>query len=149
MTALLDTLPKPFADRVDKVYPQLKDILGTSIAQQVESSPQRQAEVSISSPSCSKSRWLKAAQEPPAVGTASSLAWISVNDRLSHSDVRSEPQVHRQNHHGDKDAQFQYHLWNLRHEGHDNQEGHSHSPKVPGPKAFQINVCDAHFPRHF
>jgi hypothetical protein len=39
---------------VDKVYRQLKDILDITTAQQTESSLQWWAEVSISSPSCSK-----------------------------------------------------------------------------------------------
>jgi hypothetical protein len=36
--ALLDTLPVPSTDRVDKVYRQLKDILSIAVVQQVESS---------------------------------------------------------------------------------------------------------------
>jgi hypothetical protein len=36
--ALLDTLPAPSIDRVDKVFCQLKDILGVATAQQAESS---------------------------------------------------------------------------------------------------------------
>jgi hypothetical protein len=32
-TALLDTLPAPSADGVDKVYHQLKDILSITVAQ--------------------------------------------------------------------------------------------------------------------
>jgi hypothetical protein len=35
---LLDTLPTPSTDEVDKVYRQLKDILDTAIVQQVEGS---------------------------------------------------------------------------------------------------------------
>jgi hypothetical protein len=31
--ALLDNLPKPFADGVDKVYHQLKDVLGVAFVQ--------------------------------------------------------------------------------------------------------------------
>jgi hypothetical protein len=45
---LLDTLPTPSTDGVDKVYQQLKDIIGTTDGQQAESSLQRRAEVSIS-----------------------------------------------------------------------------------------------------
>jgi hypothetical protein len=36
--ALLDTLPVPSTNRVDRVYHQLKDILGITTAPQVESS---------------------------------------------------------------------------------------------------------------
>jgi hypothetical protein len=52
--ALLDTLLVPSTDGVDKVYRQLKDILGITAVQQAESSFQRRAEVSISSPGHSK-----------------------------------------------------------------------------------------------
>jgi hypothetical protein len=37
VAALLDTWPTPSADGVDKVYHQLKDILGVTITQQAES----------------------------------------------------------------------------------------------------------------
>jgi hypothetical protein len=57
VAVLLDTLPAPSTVGVDKVYQQLKNILGPAAAQQVESSLQRQAEVSISTPSRSKARW--------------------------------------------------------------------------------------------
>jgi hypothetical protein len=49
VAALLDTLPTPSTDGVDKVYHQLKDILSIATAQQVESSLQHGIEVSISS----------------------------------------------------------------------------------------------------
>jgi hypothetical protein len=39
-TALLDTLPTPSTNGVDKVYRQLKDILNIVTAQQAESSLQ-------------------------------------------------------------------------------------------------------------
>jgi hypothetical protein len=41
VAALLDTWPTPSADGVDKVYHQLKDILGVTITQQAESLLQR------------------------------------------------------------------------------------------------------------
>jgi hypothetical protein len=41
VATLLDTLPAPFANGVDKVYHQLKDIHGTTTAQQVENPLQR------------------------------------------------------------------------------------------------------------
>jgi hypothetical protein len=54
MAVLLDTLPAPSADVVDKVYQQLKDILSTAVAQQAESSLQRRAETSLLTPDHSK-----------------------------------------------------------------------------------------------
>jgi hypothetical protein len=73
---LLITLPALSIDGVDKVYQQPKDILSTATMQQVESSLQSRAEVSILTPDHSKVGWQKATQEPPEVGTASSLARI-------------------------------------------------------------------------
>jgi hypothetical protein len=70
--ALLETLPAPSVDRVDKVYYQLKGIIGVIAAQQVESSLQRRADVSISSPDCSKANQAKTGTELPTAGTASS-----------------------------------------------------------------------------
>jgi poly(3-hydroxybutyrate) depolymerase len=52
--ALLDTLPTPSIDRASKVNQQLKDILRIVAEQQAESSLQRWAEASVSSPSRSK-----------------------------------------------------------------------------------------------
>jgi hypothetical protein len=46
-TALLDTLSMPSTDGVDKVYHQLKNILGIATKQQAESTLQRWAEVSV------------------------------------------------------------------------------------------------------
>jgi hypothetical protein len=46
-TALLDTLSVPSTDGVDKVYHQLKNILGIATKQQAESTLQRWAEVSV------------------------------------------------------------------------------------------------------
>jgi hypothetical protein len=37
IVALLDTLPAPSTDELDKVYHQLKDILGVTFVQQVKS----------------------------------------------------------------------------------------------------------------
>jgi hypothetical protein len=46
---LLDTLPAPSTDKVNKVYHQLRDILSVATKKEEESSLQRWAEVSISS----------------------------------------------------------------------------------------------------
>jgi hypothetical protein len=59
--ALLVTLLVPSADGVDKVYYQLKDILGVAATQQAESSLQRWVEVSISSLGHSKANRQKTA----------------------------------------------------------------------------------------
>jgi hypothetical protein len=48
--ALLDTLPTPSTDGVDKVCLQLKGILSVTATQKAESSLQRWAKISISSP---------------------------------------------------------------------------------------------------
>jgi PleD family two-component response regulator len=42
VTTLLDTLPAPSTNEVGEMYQQLKSILGTATAQQVESSLQHQ-----------------------------------------------------------------------------------------------------------
>jgi hypothetical protein len=54
VAALLDTLSVPSANGMDKVYCQLKDILGVAATHQAERSLQRRVEVSISSPYHSK-----------------------------------------------------------------------------------------------
>jgi hypothetical protein len=72
VAALLDTWPTPSTDGMDKVYCQLKDILGVTIAQQVESLLQRRAEVSLSSLGRSKASRQRMAMELPMVGTACS-----------------------------------------------------------------------------
>jgi hypothetical protein len=53
-TALLDTLPTPSSDGADKVYLQLKGTLSVTAMQKAESSLQRRAKISISSPGHSK-----------------------------------------------------------------------------------------------
>jgi hypothetical protein len=67
-TALLDTLPTPSTNRVDKVYCQMKDILGITVAQQAESSLQCWAEVSVSALSHSRASQQKEAMELPVGG---------------------------------------------------------------------------------
>jgi capsular polysaccharide biosynthesis protein len=52
--SLLNTFPASFADGVDKVYHQLKDILSIIATHQAESSLECQAEVSTLSPSNTK-----------------------------------------------------------------------------------------------
>jgi hypothetical protein len=67
---LLDTLHAPSTGGVNKVYHQLKDIIGITAAQLIESSLHCWAEVTISCPGHSKAGWPKAAMEPPAAGTS-------------------------------------------------------------------------------
>jgi hypothetical protein len=108
VAALLDTLPTPSADMVDKVYQQQKDILSITAVQQVVSSLQHWVEVSISTPDHSKARWQKSTQEPPEAGTVSSPVQILAHDWLSHLDVQLEPQAHHQKYQGDEDGQSQH-----------------------------------------
>jgi hypothetical protein len=53
---LLDTLPAPSTDGVNKVYQQLKNILDTTVMQQAESSLQHWSEASISTLDGSKAK---------------------------------------------------------------------------------------------
>jgi hypothetical protein len=69
---LLDTLPAPSTNGVNKVYHQLRDILGVAIEQQVESSLQWRAEVFVLSPGRSKTSCQRTMTKHPAAGTASS-----------------------------------------------------------------------------
>jgi hypothetical protein len=91
----LDTLLAPSADATGKVYCQMKDILGTTAVQQVESSLKCQAKVSVSSLGHSKVNRHKAATEPLVVGTTSSPAQILVCARLSHPNGHSKHPAHR------------------------------------------------------
>jgi hypothetical protein len=70
--ALLDTLPAPSTDWVDRVYLQLKDIHGVAAKQQAEISLQWQTEVFVSSPGRSKASRQGTASKLPTVGTTSS-----------------------------------------------------------------------------
>jgi hypothetical protein len=58
---LLDNLPAPSTDGVNKVYQQLKDILGAAAVQQAERSLQHHAEASVSTLGYSKAGWPRAA----------------------------------------------------------------------------------------
>ena len=49
-TALLETLPEPSSGEVGRVYDRLKKILNIAAIQQAESSLQRRAEITVSSP---------------------------------------------------------------------------------------------------
>jgi hypothetical protein len=74
---LLDTLPAPFTDEVDRLYRHLGDILAITTTQQVECSLQHRATVSAPNPGCSKANKQKTTAGPSMAGTTSSLAWVS------------------------------------------------------------------------
>jgi hypothetical protein len=62
---LLITLPALSIDGVDKVYQQPKDILSTATMQQVESSLQSRAKVSILTPTILRSDGKRPPRSPP------------------------------------------------------------------------------------
>jgi hypothetical protein len=62
VAALLDALLAPSTDGVGKMYQRLKSILGTTAAQQVESSLQHRVEASILPPTHPKDGGQRAAQ---------------------------------------------------------------------------------------
>jgi hypothetical protein len=106
---LLDTLPAPSADGVDKVYHQLKDILGTTAMQQAESSLQCRPEVSILSLDRSKFSQQKVAMELLVLGTAPSLTQILSRVRLCHPSRHPELMARHQVCRRDEGAQSEHH----------------------------------------
>jgi hypothetical protein len=149
VVALLVTLSAPSTDRVGKVYQQLKGILGVAAKQQVESSLQRWAEVSVSSPGRSKASRQRTTTEHPAVGTASSLVRTPSNLRLGHPSKPLEPTTCRRARGENEGVRTEYHTCNQCHGRCNDREGHSLSPEEPGPKAFGSIMRDAYFPKHF
>jgi hypothetical protein len=103
-TAILNKLPAPYTNGVGEVYQQLKNILGTTTVQQVESSIQHHVEASILTPVCPKDRGQTATQGALVVRMASLLMRISAHDRMSRPGGQSEPQVRRWHRTGDDDA---------------------------------------------
>jgi hypothetical protein len=134
--ALLDTLPAPSINGVDRVYCQLRDILGIAVEQQTESSLQKRAEASVSSPICSKARLQRTAMDHPAAGTASSLAWAPSCLWSGHPSRRPEPPVCHQAHRGDEGARSEHCACNSHRGGRNDQERHNVSPEGPRPKVF-------------
>jgi hypothetical protein len=108
---LLDTLPAPSTDKVDKVYQKMKDILSTATAQQVESSLQCQVEVSVSTLGYSRARGQRATQEIPKEGTASLPVRILTHDCLSQPGARSEPRALRGRRHTAPTPRVEPALW--------------------------------------
>jgi hypothetical protein len=95
VVALLDTLLTPSTDRVHNVYCLLKDILDVTVMQQVESSLQWQAEVSMSSPGHSKASQQRTVTELPMAGTASSPTQVLAHLWPGHQTGHLEPPVRR------------------------------------------------------
>jgi hypothetical protein len=95
VAVLLDTLPAPSTEWVGEVYQWLKNILGTTTAQQAESSLHHRVKASILIPIHPKDEGQRATQWAPEAGTTSSPGRFSIYNRLSRPDARSEPQVHR------------------------------------------------------
>jgi hypothetical protein len=149
VVALLDTLLAPSTDRVDNVYCQLKDILDVTVMQQVESSLQWQAEVSMSSSGHSKASQQRTVTELPMAGTASSPTQVLAHIWPGHQSGHLEPPVRRKAHQGDEGAHSEHHTHNLCHDGCNDQEGHNLSAERLGPKVFWGNVHDACFPKCF
>jgi hypothetical protein len=102
IVALLDTLPVPSTDRVDKVYHQLKNVLDVTTTQQVENSLQWRAEVSISSPGCSKVSRQRTTIQLPVVGTTSSSAQVLTRLQPGHPSRHPEPPARHQAHRGNE-----------------------------------------------
>jgi hypothetical protein len=86
----MDTLPARSTNGVDRMYHQLKDILGIAIEQQVESSLQRWVEDSISSPSHSKASRQRTTMELPVAGTVSLPVWALTHLLSGHPSGRLE-----------------------------------------------------------
>jgi hypothetical protein len=57
--------------------------------------------------------------------------------------------MRRQARQGDKGAHSEHREHNPRRDGRNNREERSLNPEGPGPKAFEINVCQTCFPKHF
>jgi hypothetical protein len=147
---LLDTLPAPSTNGVDKVYHKLKEILGVVTEQQAESSLTRWAEVSVSSQVRSKASRQRTASEVPLAGTVSSLARDPTYLRPGHLTGHPEnPACHQASRGGEEGAHSEHHMHNLCYGKRGDRERCSLSPKGSGPKAFGSNVCDACFPKRF
>jgi hypothetical protein len=77
---LLDMLPTPSTDGVGEVYQQLKNNLGTTAAQQAESSLQHPDKASILTTACPKNGGQRFAQGALEAGSTSSPMRISAYD---------------------------------------------------------------------
>jgi hypothetical protein len=105
VAVLLDTLPAPSTDQVGTVYQQLKNILGTTTTQHVESSLQHRVKALTSPPAHPKDGGQRATQGALEAGMASSPVRISAYDELSWPGTWSEPQKYRWHCLGDDNAQ--------------------------------------------
>jgi hypothetical protein len=77
VATLLDTLPPPLAEGVDRLYYQMGEILTIATAQQVECAHWRRARDSTSSLVCSRADWQKTTIEPSAARVALPLVRFS------------------------------------------------------------------------
>jgi hypothetical protein len=115
--ALLDTLSAPSTNGVDKVYYQLRAILGIATKQKVESSLQDRAKVSVSSPGSPKSN-----QQRTATGTVSSPVQAPSCLRPGHLFGRPEPPARCQARERDEGAHSEHRARIPRHGGHSDRE---------------------------
>jgi hypothetical protein len=118
VAALLDTLPAPSTNMVDKFYHQ-----------QAESSLQRWAKISISNLDRSKASRQRTTTELPMVSTASLLAQVLTRIQQGNPCRCLEPPVCLQAHKWDEGARSEHSARNLRHSGRNDREGHSLSPE--------------------
>jgi hypothetical protein len=77
VAALLDTLSTPSTDGVGEVYQWMKNILGITAAQQVESTLQHRVKISVLTSTVPRPGGQRATQWASKVGMASLPMWIS------------------------------------------------------------------------
>jgi hypothetical protein len=147
VAAALDTPPTPSTDEVDSMYHQLRDTLGVATEQQMESSLQRWAKVSVSSSGRSKASQQRTVMELPTAVTMSSPARAPTRLQLGHPRRHPEPPTCHQARRGDEWVRSEHHARNPYHDRCNDRERCNLSPEGPGPKAFWSNVCNVHFPK--
>jgi hypothetical protein len=89
-------------DKVDRVYCQLRDILGVATEQHSEDSLQWWADVSILSPGHLKANRQRSTIELPTASTASSPMWALSHIQSGHLSKCPEPPTHHQARRGDQ-----------------------------------------------
>jgi hypothetical protein len=136
--ALLDTLPVPSADEVDKVYHHLKDILGYATTQQEKSSLQQWAELSTSSPGLSKASRKRTTTEHPTARTTTSPAQVSTRLRSGHPSGHHEPPTLHQAHQGDEGVRSEHHMHNPHCGRRNDRERCDLNPEGPEARAQSI-----------
>jgi hypothetical protein len=83
------------------------------------------------------------------VGTASSPVRALSHLQPGHPSGPNEPSVRRRTHGGNEGMHTEYHGCNLYHDGRSVRERHNLRIEGPGPKAFESNVREACFSKHF